>query len=195
MKVREIMTEEVATAEPDSTLEELAVLMRDGDVGSIPILDDGELVGIVTDRDIVVGCVAEGHDPSNMTAEELMSEDLETIEPEADCSDAAQIMARRQVRRLPVLQAGEFIGMISLGDIAVKVQESDTAADALEDISQGVKNQRGGADRRKPSTKVSSQRGATQDISNRNRREEEQRQAKVASQNRQGKSAQRRKAS
>jgi len=193
MKVREIMTEEIAIAEPDSTLEELAVLMRDGDVGSIPILDDGELVGIVTDRDIVVGCVAEGHDPSEMTAEELMSEDLETVEPDANCNDAALIMARRQVRRLPVVEEGVFIGMISLGDIAVK-EESNTAGEALEDISQGTKSQRGGADRRKPSTKVSSQRGATQDISNRNRREEEQRQSKVTSQSRHGKPTHRRKA-
>jgi len=186
MKVREIMTEEITIAAPDSTLEELAVLMRDGDVGSIPILDDGELVGIVTDRDIVVGCVAEGHDPSDMTAEELMSEDLETIHPASEVEEASLIMARRQVRRLPVVEEGEFIGMISLGDIAVK-ETSDTASEALENISRGVKN------RRKPSSAAGRQRATQQVMPGRNRGGEEERHSKAA-QNRQGKSAQRRKA-
>ena len=192
MKVREIMTAEVTTAEPDTTLDDLAMMMRDEDVGSISILDDGELAGIVTDRDIVIGCIAEGKDPSEVTAEDIMSADLETVDGNADVEEASQIMARRQVRRLPVVEGGEFIGMVSLGDIAVK-EDTDKAGDALENISQGVKEE-SGISRRKPSSAVRNQKEAKQDISNRNRREEEQRQSRVAPSNRQGKGGQRRKA-
>ena len=141
MKVRDIMTSDVAYAAPDTTLEEVAVLMRDENVGAIPVLDDGALIGIVTDRDIVVRCIADGKDASECTAEDVISENLETVEPEDDVKEAAQIMARRQIRRLPVVEDGRLVGMLSLGDIAVK--ESDqTAGDALESVSEGVKQSR-----------------------------------------------------
>jgi len=138
MQVREIMTSDVAYATPDTTLEEIAVLMRDENVGSIPVLDDEVLVGIVTDRDIVVRCIADGKDASECTAEDVLSENLETVEPDDDAEEAARIMASRQIRRLPVVEDGKLVGMLSLGDIAVK--ESDrTAGDALESVSEGVK--------------------------------------------------------
>ena len=141
MKVRDIMTSDVAYAAPDTTLDEIAVLMRDENVGAIPVLDDGALIGIVTDRDIVVRCIADGKDASECTAEDVISENLETVEPEDDVNEAAQIMARRQIRRLPVVEDGRLVGMLSLGDIAVK--ESDqTAGDALESVSEGVKENR-----------------------------------------------------
>jgi len=141
MKVREIMTKEVGTATLDSTIEDVAAMMKEEDVGSIPVMDDGELAGIVTDRDIVVRCIAEGKNPSDTTVEEILTEELHTIEPEADVEDAAQVMSEHQIRRLPVVDGGELIGVISLGDIAVKDEDSQTAADSLEDISQGVKQQ------------------------------------------------------
>lgn len=138
MKVRDIMTSDVAYAAPDTTLEDIAVLMRDENVGSIPVLDDGTLIGIVTDRDIVVRCIADGKDAAECTAEDVISENLETVEPDDDVDEAAQIMAHRQIRRLPVVEDGRLVGMLSLGDIAVK--ESDkTAGDALESVSEGVK--------------------------------------------------------
>jgi CBS domain-containing protein len=140
MKVRDIMTsEELATATLDSTLEEIANMMRDENVGAIPVLDeDDQLAGIITDRDIVVRAIAEGQDPSTCTAEEILSEQLHIIEPDADLEQAADLMARHKIRRLPVVEDGTIIGMISLGDISVKAEE-DQAADALEDISEGVK--------------------------------------------------------
>lgn len=141
MKVREIMTKEVGTATLDSTIEDVAAMMKEEDVGAIPVVDDGELAGIVTDRDIVIRCIAEGKNPSDTTVEEILTEELHTIEPEADVEDAAQVMSERQIRRLPVVDGGELVGVISLGDIAVKDEDSQTAAESLEDISQGVKQQ------------------------------------------------------
>jgi CBS domain-containing protein len=141
MRVREIMTSDVAYAAPDTTLEEIAVLMRDENVGAIPVLDEEVLVGLVTDRDIVVRCIAEGKDASERTAEDVISENLETVEPEDDVDEAAQIMARRQVRRLPVVEDGKLVGMLSLGDIAVK-QSDDRAGEALESVSEGVRPSR-----------------------------------------------------
>jgi len=140
MKVRDIMTSEgLATASLDTTLEDIATMMRDENVGAIPVLDDDEnLAGIITDRDIVVRAIAEGQDPSECTAEEILSEELHTIEPDSDIEMAADLMARHKIRRLPVVEDGEIIGMISLGDISVKGEE-EHASEALEDISKGVK--------------------------------------------------------
>jgi len=140
MKVRDIMTSEgLATATLDTTLAEIAERMRDENVGAIPIVDDDEkLCGIITDRDIVVRAVAEGEDPGECTAEEILSEQLHTIDPDAELEDAADLMARHQIRRLPVVEEDTVIGMISLGDLAVKSEE-DEASDVLEDVSEGVR--------------------------------------------------------
>ena len=140
MKVRDIMTsEELATATLDNTLEEIANMMRDENVGAIPVLDeDDNLAGIITDRDIVVRAIAEGQDPCSCTAEEILSEELHTIEPDAALEEAADLMARHKIRRLPVVEDGTIVGIISLGDISVKADD-ERAADALEDISEGVK--------------------------------------------------------
>ena len=143
MKVRDIMTKDVGTATLDSTVEDVASMMKEEDAGSIPVVDGGELAGIVTDRDIVIRCIAEGKDPSDTTVEEILTEELHTIEPEAEVEDAARVMSERQIRRLPVVDGGELIGVISLGDIAVKDQDTEIAGESLEDISQGVKEHRG----------------------------------------------------
>ena len=142
MRVREIMTQEVATATLDSTVEDVAAMMKEDDTGAIPVLDDGELAGIVTDRDIVIRCIAEGKDPAETTVEDILTEELHTIEGDAAVEEAARLMAERQIRRLPVMEEGELIGVISLGDIAVK-EDSDSAGESLEDISEGVKQPRG----------------------------------------------------
>ncbi len=141
MKVSDIMTSEgLATATLDTTLAEIATRMRDENVGAIPIVDEDEkLAGIITDRDIVVRGIAEGEDPDECTAEDILSEQLHTIHPKAALEEAAELMARHQIRRLPVVEDAVIVGMISLGDIAVKSEE-DEAATALEDISEGVRD-------------------------------------------------------
>lgn len=146
MKVRDIMTsDELATATLDTTLEEIANMMKEENVGAIPILDEeNNLAGIITDRDIVVRAIAEGQDPSSCTAEEILSEQMHTIEPDAGLEEAADLMARHKIRRLPVMEDSVIIGMISLGDISVKAEEEeDKAGEALGEISEGVKETSG----------------------------------------------------
>ena len=146
MKISEIMTTEIKKATPDNTLADIAAMMRDEDVGALPVVQDGELRGIVTDRDIVVRAIAEGKEPTTTTVQEVLSEELESVEPDDDVEDAADLMASRQIRRLPVVQRGKLIGMVSLGDIAVKHEES-TASHALEGVSEGVKASMGASTR------------------------------------------------
>ncbi|HZU42274.1 MAG TPA: CBS domain-containing protein [Terriglobales bacterium] len=159
MRVREIMTKDVGTATLDSTVEDVTTMMKDDDVGAIPVLDDGELAGIVTDRDIVVRCIAEGKDPAETTVEDILTEELHTIEPDADVDEAARIMADRQIRRLPVVEEGELIGVVSLGDIAVKQGDTETAGESLQDISEGVKQERGSRSKRHKSGGEQRQKG------------------------------------
>jgi CBS domain-containing protein len=150
MKIREIMVTEIQAAEPDDTLEDVAVMMRDNDVGAIPVVEDGELIGIITDRDIVVRCVAEGRDPAEVAADEVISGDLQTIAPEAGIDEARRMMGDSQIRRLPVVEGGRLVGMLSLGDLAVKTGQEEEIAKALEDISDGVKATGQGAPRELP---------------------------------------------
>lgn len=140
MKVSEVMTTELETVQMNSTLEEAASIMKVENVGAIPVVDeDDDLVGIITDRDIVVRCVAEGKDPADTYVEEVFSHELETIEPDVDVEEAARLMADKQIRRLPVCEDGELVGMISIGDLAVKAFQLEASGAALREISQGIK--------------------------------------------------------
>jgi CBS domain-containing protein len=142
MKVSDVMTTEVETVQMNSTLEEVASIMKVENVGAVPVVDeDDDLVGIITDRDIVVRCVADGKDPAETNVEEVLSHDLETIEPDADVEEAAKLMADRQIRRLPVCEQGELVGMLSIGDLAVKSSDHEAPGEALREISQGVKGE------------------------------------------------------
>lgn len=154
MKVMEIMTTGISTADPDTTLEEIATLMRNEDVGSVPIIENDELIGIITDRDIVVRCIAEGRHPSEVCAEDILTDDPETVGPDLDVDEAAELMSRRQVRRLPVVDKGRLMGMISLGDIAVKQHDDNTSGEALERVSQGVKPSTSGSKSRQAQKKA-----------------------------------------
>jgi CBS domain-containing protein len=139
MKVRELMTKDVVCANPESTLEEIAAMMKTADTGAIPVVDGDELIGVITDRDIVIRCIAEGKDPLETTAEEISSEDIHTIEPDTDADEALHIMERHQVRRLPVVEDGRLLGVISIGDVAVK-GNARKSGEALEGVSRGVKH-------------------------------------------------------
>lgn len=160
MKVREIMTKQVKKATPDNTLTDIAAMMRDEDIGALPVVQDGELRGIVTDRDIVVRAIAEGKEPSTTTVDEVLSEDLESVEPDDNVDDAADRMASRQIRRLPVVEDGKLIGMVSLGDIAVKHEEA-VASQALEGVSAGVKASTGASTGVEAGSNRSSSKAAT----------------------------------
>lgn len=144
MKVSDVMTTDVESVQMNSTLEEAASIMKVENVGAVPVIDeDDDLVGIITDRDIVVRCIAEGKNPAETNVEEVLSHELETIEPDVDVDEAARLMADRQIRRLPVCEDGELVGMVSIGDLAVKAPVAQSSGDALREISKGVKG--GGA--------------------------------------------------
>jgi CBS domain-containing protein len=145
MNIRDIMTTGVSTAAPDTTIEEIATIMKREDVGAIPIVEDDELCGVLTDRDIVVRCVAEGKNPADTRAEDILSEDLHVIEVDDDVDAAAELMSRQQIRRLPVVENGRLVGILSIGDIAVKEGDDRTSGDTLQGISQGVKKSGGSA--------------------------------------------------
>ena len=135
-KVRDVMATRPRSVTPQTPVTEVARLMEDDDVGSIPIVEGERLVGIVTDRDIVVRAVAQGKDPRGMPAAEVASRELVTIDPDDDLSEALTLMAQHQVRRLPVVDEDErLVGVLSQADVAVHAKEKDTGG-MVEEISQ-----------------------------------------------------------
>jgi CBS domain-containing protein len=128
------MTEDVHAAAHTASLAVVAQAMRDEDVGSLPVVEEGRLVGIVTDRDIVLRAVAEQVDPRTLTAGEVASRDPVTVEPEQDLDEALALMARHRVRRLPVVDGGRLVGMLAQADVAVEAKEK-AAGELLEHIS------------------------------------------------------------
>ena len=138
MRCREIMTSSVRTASPDTPLMEVAALMRDGDMGSVPVVEDGKLVGIVTDRDIVVRAVAAGKDASTPIGEAMTTE-IFSVKPDDFVFEAIRIMGDKQVRRIPVVaETGELAGIIAMADIALEMEDEREIAETLEEISSGA---------------------------------------------------------
>lgn len=137
MKIREIMTQNPEAAQVTDSIMDVASMMRDLNVGFMPILDGNTLVGVVTDRDIVVRCVAEGCDIENSSIGEIMSSDLHVVSPDTDVEEAENIMEEFQIRRLPVLdENGMLVGVVSLGDIAVRTKDLEKAGEILEEVSE-----------------------------------------------------------
>ena len=138
MKLRDVMTPNPHTLGPNATVQEAARLMRDEDTGVVPLVENGRPVGLVTDRDIVVRAVADGSS-FDRPVRELATDNLVTAEPDMSTRDAAQLMGDNQVRRLLVCEDDRLIGVASIGDIAVKEGKDRRVGDAIQGISQGVK--------------------------------------------------------
>jgi CBS domain-containing protein len=124
--VREIMTANPVTVRPDTSVFEAARLMASEDVGSLPAVDGDRLVGVVTDRDIALRVVAEGRDAGATTVGEIQSSNPVTVEPDQDLDDALREMARRQVRRLPVVEGDRLIGVVAQADVGKKAGDAKT---------------------------------------------------------------------
>jgi CBS domain-containing protein len=140
MQVREIMSSDVSMVAPDTTIQDAARQIRDADVGALPVGDNDQLIGMITDRDIVVRGVAEGKVDGGATVRDVLTEDLTFCFEEDDVDDAANLMADRQVRRLPVLDADrKLVGMLALADISRR--DVDAGGAALGDISQPSEGQ------------------------------------------------------
>jgi CBS domain-containing protein len=134
-KVHEVMTTRPRAVTPQTSVSEVAQLMETDDVGAVPIVEDDRLVGIVTDRDIVVRAVAKGKDPRGMPASEVSSRELVTVNPDDDLSDALELMARYQVRRVAVTgEDDRLVGVVSQADVAREAKDKD-AGRVLEGIS------------------------------------------------------------
>ncbi|HUQ31147.1 MAG TPA: CBS domain-containing protein [Pyrinomonadaceae bacterium] len=162
VRCRDIMTRDVTVATRDTTLQEVAAMMRDEDTGVIPVVEraqqaeaadaeagnervdaktrgNGKLVGLITDRDIVIRAVAEGNDTRATRAEEVMTTDIHTAQPNDRVIDAIRKMGDKQVRRIPVVDNNEnLLGIISMADVALETEEDRELADALEEISSGA---------------------------------------------------------
>ena len=135
MKVRDIMTKDVAIISAAQPITDVAHTMRQLDIGSLPVVQGGQLVGVITDRDIAIRVVADGLDPHMETAERHMRRDPIVASPDWPVEQAAQLMAREQIRRLPVAENGRLVGYVALGDLAVQNRDRQVG-ETLEEISQ-----------------------------------------------------------
>jgi CBS domain-containing protein len=123
LKVRDTMTGSPRSIDASTSVVEAAQLMREGHIGSLPITDDELLVGMITDRDIAMRVVAEAADHTKTSVGDVSSRDLVTVEPDEDLDEALQLMARHQVRRLPVVENGRLVGIVAQADIALSENE------------------------------------------------------------------------
>ena len=138
MKISDVMTPNPKTVKPTDDIQVVARLMRDEDAGSIPVVSDGRVVGMVTDRDIVIRAVADGD--FDCTVEDVASDDVVCATSEMTTADAAELMSEHQIRRLPVVDSDErLVGIVSIGDLAVKEGKDARTGETLENISEGVK--------------------------------------------------------
>lgn len=139
MKLEELMTRQVVRISPEETVAVAARTLARCNIGSLPVCgQDGKLKGLVTDRDLVIRCLAAGKKPEETKVWEIMTTGVITAGPEMDAEVAAHLMGSRQVRRLPVVEQGRLCGMVSLGDLAGNGESAYDAADALTDISSNL---------------------------------------------------------
>ena len=140
IKCRKIMTKNVSTATREATLQDVAKLLRDGDIGILPIVEDdtNKLVGLVTDRDIVVRAVADGKSVTETRVGDVMTTELFTAAPDDFAFLAVRTMGDKQVRRVPIVdEEGVLQGIVSMADIALEMEDEREIAETLEEISSG----------------------------------------------------------
>ena len=134
--VNEVMTADPRTVELGDTLTEAARVLAEADIGSVLVVDEGKVVGILSDRDIVVRAIADGRDPGTTNVGDVCSSDVATLTPDQSVDDAVRLMREHDIRRIPVVQDGRPAGIVTLGDLAVE-QDPDSA---LADISAAPPN-------------------------------------------------------
>lgn len=143
MQIRELMSKSVVSITPEESAALAARLLTRHNLGMLPVCgQDGRLVGVVTDRDIVTRCLAAGQDPSRVPVEDIMTRELETLSPQEEGEAALARMAGCQVRRLPVVEEGKVVGVLSLADLARSRRYEAEAAQALCQISESLVRRR-----------------------------------------------------
>jgi CBS domain-containing protein len=138
MRVRDVMTTNPRTVSPDDTVQAAARIMQTEDTGAVPVVKNGRVLAVVTDRDITVRVVAEGA-PLTRRVSEVASSTVICATPDMSTREASDLMAEHQIRRLPVVDNGSLVGIVSIGDLAVKEGNDSRIGDTLQDISEGVK--------------------------------------------------------
>ena len=138
MNIREVMTSNPRSVSPNDTIQSAACIMRDEDTGAVPVVENGRAVGIVTDRDIVIRAVAEGGQ-LNGPVRDIVTANLVWVSPDMSTREAAELMSEHQIRRLPVVENECLVGIVSIGDLAVKEGKDGRVGDTLQHISEGVK--------------------------------------------------------
>ncbi len=139
MLIGDIMSGKVVTLEPGASVSEAAQNMQAADVGAMPVVDGrGQLLGVLTDRDIVLRCVAAGRSPRRCRVKDSLSGDVVTVTAETPVEEAAQLMAEHKIRRLPVTRRGRLIGMVSLGDLAIRNPLRQSVSETLLGISRSA---------------------------------------------------------
>lgn len=134
--LKEIMTSQVDVISPDATAEDASTKMRDLNVGAIPVCDGESLIGMLTDRDLVVRVMAQRRDPKAVRVGEAMTPDISYCFEDDDVEKAARLMSQKQIRRLPILsRSKKLVGIVSLGDLAVHGIDTKTSGDILEHVS------------------------------------------------------------
>lgn len=137
MKIQDVMTRDPRCVSPQALAREAAQIMRDEDVGIVPVVEGSRLVGLVTDRDLAVRLVADGRD-GNTTVRDVMSSDrIATCRPDQDLDQAMETMAREQVRRIPIVdERGSLVGIVAQADVVRKARDDDKAEETIERISE-----------------------------------------------------------
>jgi CBS domain-containing protein len=138
MKIRDVMTPNPRTVSPNDTIQAAARVMQTEDTGAVPVVDQGRVLAVVTDRDIVVRVVAEGGSFS-MPVGEIATKHIVSVTPEMSTREASELMSEHQIRRLPVIENDRLVGIVSIGDLAVKDGKDSRWGDTLQNISEGVK--------------------------------------------------------
>lgn len=134
MKINDVMTKDVISVDVNTKIEQVAKIMKEHNIGSIPVCDGNNIVGILTDRDIVVRGLA-SNSYNNLVVRDIMTSNPVTCSSQKDALDAARIMSERQIRRLIVVDNSNLVGMVSLGDLAVENVPKDEVGEALKEIS------------------------------------------------------------
>jgi CBS domain-containing protein len=140
MKIRDVMTPNPRTVSPNDTIQAAAQVMQSEDTGAVPVVTDGRVLAVVTDRDIVVRVVAEGGSFSSRVGD-IATQSVVCATPDMSTSEASDLMSEHQIRRLPVVENDRLVGIVSLGDLAVKEGKDSRWGDTLQSISEGVKEQ------------------------------------------------------
>lgn len=142
MNIRDVMTPNPRTVSPDDSIQNAARIMRDEDTGAVPVVENGRPVGMLTDRDIVIRAVADGNNQLNRPVRDIVTSNVVSVSPDMSTREANDLMSEYQVRRLPVVENERLVGIVSLGDLAVKEGKDRRTGDTLQDISEGVKERR-----------------------------------------------------